>query len=338
MPTLTPDEVARQLRVSPETVRRYIREGNLPAQKVGGQYRINSGDLAAFIGAAPEPPAPRVRVIAIANQKGGVGKTTTAVALAAALRDLDQRVLLIDADPQGNASAWLGFTRTGRYLSLYDVLKEAAQPNAEPDLTPAIISIEDGLDLVPAHINMTALDIELVGSLEREWLLHDLVRGVAGRYDYVVLDLPPTLTLLAVAGLLAADGVIIPQIPDAVSVQGLGQLHDTLRHLRRAKTKRQEELTVLGVLLTRVRANTDHHRQYRQFIAEFCAVRDIPMLSAASDEERSDPQFVEIPETIRTPDAAGRSIPLSRYPEGREAAAAYRKLAQRLIPVEAAHV
>ncbi|MDQ2805349.1 MAG: AAA family ATPase [Chloroflexota bacterium] len=338
MATLTPDDVARQLRISPETVRRYIRDGQLPAQKVGGQYRIASTDLAIFTGATGGTALPRVAVIAVTNQKGGVGKTTTAVAVAAALRDLDQRVLLIDADPQGNATAWLGFDRAQRYLSLYEILKEAAQPTGDADLSPAIVVIEPGLDLVPAHINMTALDIELVGALEREWLLHDLVRALEGRYDYIVIDLPPTLTLLAVASLLAADSVLIPQVPDAVSVQGLGQLLDTLRHLRRAKRKRQEDLTVLGVLLTQVRANTDHHRQYRTFIAEFCTAREIPFLSAPSEQTRGQGDYVEIPATIRAPDAAGRHIPLSRYPEGREAAAAYRKLAHLLIPMEAAHV
>lgn len=339
MAVLTPEDVARQLRISPATVRRYIRDGDLPAVKVGGQYRVDSQALATFIGAGPDPVRPRLRVIAVANQKGGVGKTTTAVALAAALRDRGHRVLFIDADPQMNGTRWFGFDITQRYLSLFEIMKAAGRMNAEPDLTPAIVVLEDGLDLVPAHINMTALDTELVGTLEREWILHDLVADVAGRYDYIVLDLPPTLTLLAVASLLAADSVIIPLIPDAVSVQGLGQLLDTLKHLRRTKAKRQEELTVLGVLLTRVRANTDHHRQYRAFIAAFCAARDIPLLSAPTEEERGAPQFVEIPETIRTPDAAGHNIPLSRYREGHEAAAAYRKLAALLAPVEeAAHV
>jgi len=338
MAVLTPDEVARKIRMSPATVRRYIRDGDLPAKKVGGEWRVDSQALATFIGTLPDQAGPKIQIIAVANQKGGVGKTTSAVALAAGLADLGQRTLFIDLDPQGGGTGWLGFDSTQRYLSLGDIMKDAAKSQTDPDLTPAIVRIEENLDLVPAHINMTGLDLEIGGTMEREWILHEVVTAVAGRYDKIILDLPPTLTLLAVSGLLAADTVIIPQIPDAVSVQGLGQLADTLKHLRRMKERRGETLTVLGVVLTQVRAGTNHHRQYRQFIGDFCTASGIPFLSAPTEEERTDPRFVEIPQAIGVPDARGLGIPLSRYRKAAEASAAYRHLAQLLIPVEALHV
>lgn len=275
--------------------------------------------------------------IAVANQKGGVGKTATATALAAAFCDQGYRTLLIDVDPQGSATGWMGFDRSRRYASLSDVMRAVAVEGADPDPTPAIVVLEPGLDLLPAHINLAGLELELASALDREWILHDLVAAVALRYDIIVLDTPPTLGLLAINALLAADAVLIPQIPDAVSVQGLGLLATTLKHLRRTKAKRHEDLSVAGVVLTQVRPRTDHHRQYRRFVAEFCAAQNIPFLSAPTEDERQGAEFVEIPSTIRAPDAAGRSVPLSRYADAGEARTAYQRLAALLAPQEVAH-
>jgi chromosome partitioning protein len=265
-----------------------------------------------------------------------VGKTATATALAAAFADQGYRTLLIDSDPQGSATAWMGFDRTRRYTSLYDVMRAVAG-GADPDPSPAIVALEPTLHLLPAHINLAGLELELAAALDREWILHDLVAAVADQYDVIVLDTPPTLALFAINALLAADAVLIPQIPDAVSVQGLGLLAQTLKHLRRTKAKRREDLAFAGVVLTQVQPRTDHHRQYRRFVAEFCAAQGIPFLSAPTDEERQAAEFVEIPATIRAPDAAGRGIPLSRYAEAGKAAEAYRKLARLLAPEEVAH-
>ena len=182
------------------------------------------------------------RVLAVANQKGGVGKTTTAINLATALAAVKCRTLLIDLDPQGNASTGLGFDRHQRPVTSYDLLMgeaklaEAAIPTAVP-----------GLDLVPSVVDLSGAEIELAHAERREYRLKTALGGEMGGYDYVIIDCPPALGLLTINALVAVDSLLIPLQCEFFALEGLSQLLDTVK---RVKQNLNPGLNLLGIVLT----------------------------------------------------------------------------------------
>ena len=182
------------------------------------------------------------RVLAVANQKGGVGKTTTAINLATALAAVKCRTLLIDFDPQGNASTGLGFDRHHRPVTSYDLLMgearlaDAAIPTAVP-----------GLDLVPSVVDLSGAEIELAHAERREFRLKSALSGQLGEYDYVVIDCPPALGLLTINALVAVDSLLIPLQCEFLALEGLSQLLDTVK---RVKQNLNPRLNLLGIVLT----------------------------------------------------------------------------------------
>ena len=182
------------------------------------------------------------KIIAIANQKGGVGKTTTSVNLAASLGVLEKRILLIDADPQANASSGLGLDVDQIEVGTYQVLEHTVA--AEKAITQ---SNAPNVDIIPAHIDLVAIEIELVDKDEREYMLKKAVQSIKNNYDFIIIDCAPSLGLLTLNALTAADSVIIPIQCEYFALEGLGKLLNTVKSVQKIHNK---NLDIEGMLLT----------------------------------------------------------------------------------------
>jgi chromosome partitioning protein len=181
------------------------------------------------------------RILAIANQKGGVGKTTTAVNLAAALATTPRRVLLVDLDPQGNATMASGVDKRELEASMCEVLLAEASAEA------AIVTTPEGYDLLPTNIDLTAAEIRLMDESQREQRLKNALDTVRDRYDYILIDCPPSLSLLTLNALAAADGVIVPMQCEYFALEGLSALVNTIEAL---KQKLNPRLEISGIVRT----------------------------------------------------------------------------------------
>ncbi|SER63886.1 chromosome partitioning protein [Propionibacterium cyclohexanicum] len=248
-------------------------------------------------------------VVALCNQKGGVGKTTTAINLGAALAELDRKVLLVDFDPQGSASLGLGVHPHTLDLSIYNLL--LARDTTFDDVV--ISTSVPGLDLLPANIDLSAAEVQLVSEVAREQTLKRILDPVRDRYDFILIDCAPSLGLLTVNALTACDEVIIPLECEYFALRGVALLTDTIN---KVTDRLNPGLRLLGVLATMFDGRTLHTREV------FARV-----LEVFGDEVF----HTVIRRTIRFPETTVSGEPITTYAPSSDGAAAYRSLAKEVL-------
>jgi chromosome partitioning protein len=248
---------------------------------------------------------PRTRVIAVANQKGGVGKSTTAVSLGAALAELGHKVLVVDLDPQGNASTGLGIRHDARQVTVYDVLA------AEAPIDGAIVeSPIDNLFAIPSTIDLAGAEIELVSQFSRELRLRKALEPLKqSEFDYILLDCPPSLGLLTVNALGAAEELIVPIQCEYYALEGLGQL---LRNVRLVQQNVNSRLRLTGIVMTMYDPRTKLSDQVVQEVRRYFGDRVYETI---------------IPRTVRLSEAPGFGLPITEYDPRSRGAQSYRSLA-----------
>ncbi|MBG6107801.1 ParA family protein [Frigoribacterium sp. CG_9.8] len=282
------------------------------AEELPGFERAATGPTGRPLTEFAEPPVLAAngpaRIVALCNQKGGVGKTTTAISLGAALAEYGRRVLAVDFDPQGALSAGLGIA-SHEGSNIYDLmlgtLKDAHQA-IRTTSTP-------GLDVIPANIDLSAAEVHLVNEVAREQILARVLRQVSGEYDVILIDCQPSLGLLTVNALTAAHGVLIPLECEFFALRGVALLVETID---KVKDRLNPALKLDGILATMYDSRTLHSREVLDRVVETFGDRVFETV---------------IGRTVKFPDASVSGTPITQFAPDHQAAVAYRQLARELI-------
>lgn len=248
------------------------------------------------------------KTIAISNQKGGVGKTTTAVNLSAALAEVGMKVLLIDIDPQGNASTCFGFDKQGDYNSIYELLL------GECEVGEVLVSTDcENLDLIPSHVNLAGAEIELIGVDNKEFLLSEAIKSVRDNYDFILIDCPPALNTLSLNAMTTADSVMIPIQTEFLALEGLSQMIVST-HL--IQERLNNKLEIEGVVFTMFDGRTNLSNQVVENVYENLTENIFKTV---------------IPRNVRLSEAPSYGQTILKYDTRSTGANAYRSLADELL-------
>lgn len=247
-------------------------------------------------------------VIALANQKGGVGKTTTSVNLGACLAEMHQKVLLIDLDPQGNATSGTGIEKPTIEEDIYDVLVNDAE------LKNVILeSAHPGLDIAPTTIQLSGAEMELTSMMARETRLNDAIKTVSDQYDYILIDCPPSLGLLTINAFTASDSILIPVQSEYYALEGLSQLLNTIKLVQKHFNP---DLKIEGVLLTMYDERTNLGQQVKEEVQKFFGDKVYETI---------------IPRNVRLAEAPSHGLPIIDYDPRSKGSLVYVELAKEVV-------
>lgn len=255
------------------------------------------------------------KVISVCNQKGGAGKTTTAVNLGIGLASEGNKVLLIDGDPQGSLTISLGYREPDRIDHTLASLLSEVMEEQKSSVSETIIHHEEGVDLIPANIELSALEINLVNVMSREVMLRSLVENIKSDYDYIIIDCMPSLGMLTINALACADSVLIPVQAAYLPVKGLEQLIKTIGRVQRRLNKK---LRIEGILLTMVDARTNY-------------ARDISQLVVDTYSDQIGVFETLIPLSVRAAEISAEGSSIYQYDPKGKAASAYRTLTEEVM-------
>ena len=251
------------------------------------------------------------RIIAIANQKGGVGKTTTSINLASALAEKGKKVLVIDTDPQGNTTSGFGIDKNEIDHTIYELM--IGECSIDEVITKNVVKGIDGVDIIPSNVNLAAVEIELIDSDNKEYILREAISGIRDDYDFIIIDCPPSLSMLTVNAMTTANTVLVPIQCEYYALEGLSQLVHTVNLV---KDRLNPELDMEGVVFTMFDSRTNLSLQVVENVKEHIQENVYKTI---------------IPRNIRLAEAPSYGMPINQYEPKSAGAEAYRLLAKEVI-------
>jgi len=304
---LNTDEAATMLNVHPNTILRWIKSGKLPSSKIGSQYRIPREAIENRISRAGQG----TRIIAVANQKGGVAKTTTVINLAAGLGAKGKKVLVIDLDPQGGCAVSLGILTDSINQTVYTVLM-----NDDVTFDDVIIKTNQNFDLAPSNIDLAGAEVELKQLMAAEQILKRKLRDIVDNYDFILLDCPPSLGMLTINAFTAADELLIPMSMELLALRGLNMLAKTVSKVRAITNP---DLIYLGVLATKYDKRTLNSQEIFRALEKASQNAGIKMFNTY------------ITNSVRFAESPNLKAPLILADPNHEGSMAYKQIVEEII-------